>query len=100
MVTIGMNYRVLPGKEEIFESAFEKVVKAMSGIDGHGETHMYREISDSKTYLIVSQWNSKPALASSKRSAFWLRTSKASAPQRCNSQHTGTTLLAMPVMAS
>ena len=37
MVTIGMNYKVIPGKEETFETAFNKVVKAMGGIDGHDE---------------------------------------------------------------
>ncbi len=61
MVTIGMNYEVLPGKEETFENAFNKVVKAMSGIDGHGETYMYRDINNARKYLIVSQWTSKPA---------------------------------------
>lgn len=59
MVTIGMNYEVLPGKEETFESAFNKVVKAMGGIAGHGETYMYREINNPRRYLIVSQWTDK-----------------------------------------
>ena len=61
MVTIGMNYQVLPGMEETFEKAFNKVVTAMGGIEGHGETFMYRQINDAQQYLIVSQWNSKPA---------------------------------------
>lgn len=64
MVTIGMNYHVRPGKEETFEKAFNKVVKAMGGIDGHGETHMFRDINDAKHYLIISQWTSKPAFDS------------------------------------
>ncbi len=61
MVTIGMNYNVLPGKEETFEKAFNKVVKAMEGIDGHSETHMYCDINDKQQYLIVSQWSNKNA---------------------------------------
>ena len=61
MVTIGMNYVVLKGKEETFEKAFNKVVKAMGGIDGHSETHMFREINDPQQYLIVSQWSKKQA---------------------------------------
>ncbi len=61
MVTIGMNYRVLSGKEESFESAFKKVLKAMGGIDGHDETHMYRDIADPLSYLIVSRWSKKSA---------------------------------------
>ena len=61
MVTIGMNYNVLPGKEETFEKAFRKVVKAMGGIEGHSETDMFRSISDAQQYLIVSQWSRKSA---------------------------------------
>ncbi len=61
MVTIGMNYVVLKGKEETFEKAFNKVVKAMGGIDGHSETHMFREINDPQQYLIISQWSKKEA---------------------------------------
>ena len=61
MVTIGMNYNVLPGKEKAFENAFNKVVKAMGGIDGHSNTHMFCDINDRRHYLIVSEWSSKPA---------------------------------------
>ena len=59
MVTIGMNYNVLAGKEDIFEKAFNKVVTAMCGIGGHSETHMYRDINDPQRYLIVSEWANK-----------------------------------------
>ena len=59
MVTIGMNYAVLPGKEETFEKAFKKVVQAMGGIAGHSETRMYRDIDKPREYLIVSQWSDK-----------------------------------------
>ena len=61
MVTIGMNYNVLPSKEEIFENAFNKVVKAMGGIEGHSETHMFCDINDRQHYLIVSLWSNKSA---------------------------------------
>lgn len=61
MVTIGMNYVVLPGKEETFENAFKKVVTAMQGIEGHSESHMYRDIDNNQAYLIVSDWSSKDA---------------------------------------
>jgi heme-degrading monooxygenase HmoA len=59
MVTIGMNYAVLNGKEAIFENAFNKVVKAMTDMAGHSETHLYRDINDPQQYLIVSQWSDK-----------------------------------------
>ncbi len=56
-----MNYRVLPGKEKTFENAFRKVVHAMGGIDGHDETHMFRDVSDERHYLIISQWSERTA---------------------------------------
>lgn len=64
MVTIGMNYRVLPGKEEIFESAFRKVLKAMGGISGHTATRMCRDIDDPQSYVILSEWNDRAAFDS------------------------------------
>ena len=64
MVTIGMNYKVIPGKGETFETAFNKVVKAMGGIEGHSNTHMFSDINDRQHYLIVSEWSSKPAFDS------------------------------------
>ncbi|MFQ5413878.1 MAG: antibiotic biosynthesis monooxygenase family protein [Phycisphaerae bacterium] len=64
MVTIGMNYDVVEGKETTFENAFKRVVAAMQGIDGHGESRMYREIENPRSYLIISQWTDKGAFES------------------------------------
>lgn len=61
MVTIGMNYAVLPGKEQTFENAFNKVLHAMRGIEGHTDSHLYRDVNDAQQYLIISQWSSKNA---------------------------------------
>ena len=62
MVTIGMNYFVLPGKEQIFEDACQRVVETMQGIDGHDESFLYRRITgDERAYLIVSRWQSEDA---------------------------------------
>ncbi len=62
MVTIGMNYYVLPGKGQIFEDACKKVVETMNGIEGHDESHLYREVGDDEpVYLIVSRWDSEGA---------------------------------------
>ena len=62
MVTIGMNYFVLPGKEQVFEDACDRVVETMKGIDGHDESHLYRRVDDGKpVYLIVSRWQSEAA---------------------------------------
>ncbi len=62
MVTIGMNYTVLPGKEKIFEDACASVVEAMQGVEGHGESHLYGRIGgEQPVYLIVSRWESEDA---------------------------------------
>ena len=60
MVTIGMNYFVLPGKGQIFEDAVAKVVDTMGGMAGHDDSQLYKQVSDGDpTYLIVSRWNSE-----------------------------------------
>jgi heme-degrading monooxygenase HmoA len=60
MVTIGMNYFVLPGKEQVFEDACAKVVKTMEGIDGHDASHLYKQVGgENPVYLIVSSWSSE-----------------------------------------
>ena len=57
-----MNYYVLPGKEQVFEDACKKVVETMNGIDGHDESHLYKEVTDDEAaYLIVSRWESEDA---------------------------------------
>jgi heme-degrading monooxygenase HmoA len=61
MVTIGMNYRVLPGKEQTFETAFRNVLNAMRKISGHTNTRMCRDIDDPQTYVILSEWSDKAA---------------------------------------
>lgn len=61
MVTVGMNYKVIPGKEEVFENAFNNVLKVMNEMDGHTKTSLYKDVNDPQQYLIVSDWNSESA---------------------------------------
>ena len=58
MVTIGMNYDVLAGKEEVFEGACKKVLDVMNGAEGHDDSQIFRRVDrdDSAQYLIVSRW--------------------------------------------
>ena len=56
MVTIGMNYKVLSGKEEVFEKACTGVIEAMNGIDGHEKSFLYKDVNDGQSYLIASEW--------------------------------------------
>ena len=61
MVTIGMNYELIPGKEEEFEKVFKKVMGIMEAMDGHGESHLYKDVWSPRSYLIVLQWTKKAA---------------------------------------
>ena len=61
MVTIGMNYKILPGKEEVFEKAFNNVLKVMNDMEGHTNSGLYRDVNDAQNYLITSEWNSEEA---------------------------------------
>jgi len=61
MVTIGMNYKVIAGKEQIFERAFEQVLKTMDTIDGHSRSFLYCDVKDKLSYLIISEWSEKGA---------------------------------------
>ena len=64
MVTIGMNYDVLAGKEAVFERAFNRVLEVMSGIDGHRQSRLFQEVNDERSYLIVSEWTDEKAFGS------------------------------------
>ena len=61
MVTIGMNYRVLPEKEMAFENAFRKVISALSSVPGHTESRMFHEVDDPNHYVILSHWSDRAA---------------------------------------
>lgn len=61
MVTIGMNYLVLPGKEATFENAFNGVLNAMQGMPGHVQSHLFKEVANPQNYMILSDWNDKAA---------------------------------------
>lgn len=62
MVTIGMNYFVIPGKEQIFEDACANVIQTMEGIDGHDTSSLYHQVGAGKPiYLIVSRWQNEDA---------------------------------------
>jgi heme-degrading monooxygenase HmoA len=65
MVTIGMNYTVIDGKEKVFEDACAKVIETMNGIDGHDDSQLYRQVGGKRpSYLIVSRWASEGAFKS------------------------------------
>ncbi|MBI1369821.1 MAG: antibiotic biosynthesis monooxygenase [Planctomycetes bacterium] len=61
MITVGMNYHTLPGKQHDFESKFNAVLAALNAAPGHTASHLYRDINDDASYLIVSEWNDEQA---------------------------------------
>jgi len=61
MITVGMNYHVLPGKEQAFERVFKAVLDKMDVDQGHRESHLYRDVFDANKYLIVSDWADRGA---------------------------------------
>lgn len=61
MVTVGMNYHVLPGKQQDFEAKFAAVLAALAGAPGHTRSHLWRDVSDDASYLITSEWSDEEA---------------------------------------
>ncbi len=61
MITVGMNYKVLPGKGPVFERAFQQVLVAMSKGQGHSATQLYKDVNEDNSYLIVSDWSDEAA---------------------------------------
>ena len=56
MITVGMYYEVLEGKEKIFETAFRNVTNALEKAEGHDRSRLYQDVTSSSSYLIVSEW--------------------------------------------
>jgi len=57
MITVGMNYNVIPGKQREFEQKFEAVMEALKAADGHVASNLYTDVHDDSAYLIVSEWS-------------------------------------------
>jgi len=62
MVTIGMYYEVIEGKESLFEEKFNAVLGALNkGFEGHKESYLYRRVDDAGSYAIISEWETQDA---------------------------------------
>jgi heme-degrading monooxygenase HmoA len=59
MTTVGMQYDVVPGKEEEFVKGFLGVIEHLKGVAGHVESHMYEDVQVKGSYVILSQWQDK-----------------------------------------
>jgi heme-degrading monooxygenase HmoA len=61
MITVGMNYKVIPGKDEQFLAVFRKVREIVEQMEGHGWTKLYRDVDSPHDYLLISEWTSEEA---------------------------------------
>lgn len=61
MITVGMNYHVLPGKQADFESKFAGVIDALKAAPGHTHSTLWKDTADDASYLITSEWSDEAA---------------------------------------
>lgn len=61
MITVGMDYKIVPGKDVEFIAVFKKVIGIMADMPGHSVTHLYRDVENEHDYLIVSEWSDEAA---------------------------------------
>ncbi len=64
MITVGMNYKIIPGKDEEFVAVFTKVMQIMKDMAGHGETNLFRDVYSEHDYLVISEWTDEAAFNS------------------------------------
>ena len=61
MITVGMNYHVIEGKQEDFEEKFAGVIVALNAAEGHTTSTLWKDVSDGASYLITSEWSDEQA---------------------------------------
>lgn len=61
MITVGMNYHVIEGKQQDFEDKFAAVIDALNAAEGHTNSTLWKDVSDGASYLITSEWTEETA---------------------------------------
>ncbi len=61
MITVGMNYHVIAGKQRDFEEKFAAVIGALEAAEGHSTSTLWKDVSDDASYLITSEWSDEQA---------------------------------------
>ena len=61
MITVGMNYHVIEGKQTDFEEKFAAVINALRAAEGHSSSTLWKDVSDDVSYLITSEWSDEQA---------------------------------------
>jgi len=68
MITVGMNYKVIEGKQASFEEKFAAVIGALNAAEGHSSSTLWKDVDDGASYLITSEWSDEEAFGSFIRS--------------------------------
>ena len=50
MITVGMNYHVIAGKQADFEEKFATVINALAAAEGHSSSTLWKDASDDASY--------------------------------------------------
>lgn len=61
MITVGMNYHVIAGKQHDFEEKFAAVMSALAAAPGHTKSTLWKDVADDASYLITSEWSEEQA---------------------------------------
>jgi len=61
MITVGMNYHVIAGKQQEFEDKFAAVMGALRAAEGHTSSSLWKDVADDASYLITSEWSDEQA---------------------------------------
>jgi len=61
MITFGMSYEVLHGREADFKRAVESVMNVLSKQDGHTHTFLFHDCHNKNNFLIMSEWSNEDA---------------------------------------
>jgi heme-degrading monooxygenase HmoA len=61
MITVGMNYHVIEGKQQDFEDKFAAVIDALNSAEGHSTSTLWKDTVDNASYLITSEWSEEKA---------------------------------------
>ncbi len=61
MITVGMNYHVIAGKQQDFEDKFAAVIGALNAAPGHTSSILWKDVADNASYLITSEWSDEEA---------------------------------------
>mgnify|MGYP001820293404 CR=1 FL=1 len=61
MITVGMNYHVIEGRQSVFEDKFASVLDVLQSAEGHVSSTLWKDVSDNTSYLITSEWSEERA---------------------------------------